>query len=84
MPKKVGGSSILDEYQANSLLDVAPQAKFQYVRFRGLLNNVGSNQTNAIIAMLPRDIIQLSRIALRLMIVWLAMNIGWTIVGTFK
>jgi len=86
----VGASSILDEYQANGPLDAAPPPQFNDNRSNhSMFNEVGGNQANlikchVIFAMLPRDIIQLLRIVLKLMVIWLTIDIGRTVVGTFK
>jgi hypothetical protein len=89
---KVGSSSILDEYQANNLLDVATHTEFYdncSTHHHYMVNEVGHDQINitnccVIFAGLPHDIIQLSRIVLKLMIVWLIVDIGRTIGGAFK
>ena len=84
----MGGSSILDKYQANSLLDVAQPTKFNDNRYR-ISNNVGRNQKNLIlyrpifVVPMPQDITQLLRTALGLVIVWLILGIGQSI-GAFK
>ena len=86
----VGGSSILDEYQPNSRLDVASHAEFNDNHSNHqMFNDIGRNQINfincrGIFVLLPRNTIRLLRIVLKLMIVWLVMNIRQTIVGAFK
>jgi hypothetical protein len=83
----VGGSSILNEYQANSLLDVAQPTKFNDNRHR-MSNSVGRDQKKILhhpifVVLMPEDITQLVRIALKLAIVWLILGIGRSI-GAFK